>query len=241
AIRDRLIIAMLVLIGLSASLSVFMASAAVTEQDQFTAVFSAGSLRILGVLGLVLFVVFFMRRSFEARDIEFLLSRPISRVQFILSYTTGFSCLAVIIGAACGICVVALSPHLVSAGTLLWCLSIIVENIIMVNMALFFAMFISSAAMGVLAVLAFYVLARMMGQILGIIDAGTSGLDFQGLEIAVQAISVITPRLDLLGQTSWLIYGAEDAANFGFVIAQGAVFIMLVLSAALLDLMKRQF
>ena len=100
AIRDRLIIAMLVLIALTTSMSLFMASSAITEQDQFLAVYSSGSLRVLGILGLVIFTAFFVRRSFDAKDVEFLLSRPISRTSFILSHAVAFSILATLIAAA---------------------------------------------------------------------------------------------------------------------------------------------
>ncbi|MCD8526284.1 MAG: hypothetical protein LRY62_03760, partial [Alphaproteobacteria bacterium] len=62
------------------------------------------------------------------------------------------------------------------------------------------------------------------------------------LEIPMQAVSLVMPRLDLLGQTSWLVYGG-DAGNVGFiyVCAHAAVFVFLVLSASLFDLIRRQF
>ena len=58
AIRDRLILGVSLMLVLATALSFFMASAAITEQDQFAAVFSAGSIRILNAVGLVLFIVF---------------------------------------------------------------------------------------------------------------------------------------------------------------------------------------
>lgn len=241
ALRDKLVVSLIILILLGASLSVFLGSAAVTEQDQFSAVFAAGGLRIAGAFGLVLFVVFFMRRSFETKDVEFLLSRPIGRVEFLLSYATGFSILAVVMGLAQGVAIYALGPHLFSDGHVLWIISIITENIIMVNVALFFSMFLSSAATAAMTTFSFYVLTRMMGQILGIIYAQDAVSNVPILEMAVQMISTITPRLDLMGQTSWLIYGIGDHISFGFVIIQGLVFTALVLLASLMDLVLRQF
>ena len=94
ALRDRLIIGLCFLLIMAVSLSIFMGSAALTEQDPFVAVFAAGSIRMLNVFGLVLFIVFFIRRSFETRDIEFMLSRPIGRIQLVLSFAAGFSILA---------------------------------------------------------------------------------------------------------------------------------------------------
>ena len=242
AIRDKLIIAMLVLIALTASMSIFMASSAITEQDQFLAVYSSGSLRILGVLGLVIFTAFFVRRSFDSKDVEFLLSRPISRVSFILSHAVAFSILAILVSFASTVALLITTSSLAGDALLLWSVSIMVEAIIMVNMAFFFAMFLSSAATAVLAVLAFYVLSRMMGQILGILESGTAGSVMEGVQIAMNMVSSLTPRLDLMGQTTWLVYGIESSPiGFSFILMQGSVFLFVVLVAALIDLVLRQF
>lgn len=240
AVRDKLIVTLLVLLLLGCSLSFFLGSAAVIEKDRFALVFAAGGLRLAGVLGLVLFVVFFVRRSFDGKDVEFLLSRPISRTAFLYSYALAFSLIALALSAAIGLCVYAAGPHLFGPGHVLWIASIAVENIIMVNTALFFAMYMSSATSAAMSTLAFYVLARMMGQLLGIVDSSLV-VDTGPMAMAVQFVSVVTPRLDLMAQTSWLIYGVGEGVGIGFVAVQGVLFCLLVTLAALLDLMKRQF
>src|SRR5262249_49651331 len=149
---------------------IFMGSSAVIESGQFAATFIGAGLRIVSVLGLVLFAVFHLRRSFESRDIEFLLSRPVSRAQFLISFAAAFSLLAVATGLAEGICVSVVMPKPFLPGTMLWVASVVAENVIMINVALFFALILSSAASGALACMGFYVLTRMMGEILGIID-----------------------------------------------------------------------
>lgn len=241
AIRDRLVVSMFVLLAIATSLSVFFGSAAINEQAQFAAVFAAGSIRILNIFGLCLFVVFFMRRSFESRDIEYMLTRPIGRIPFLLSYAAGFSVMAAIAGLVSGMCLYVLSPNGFSDGHVLWVVSIIIENIIMVNTALFFAMLLSSAATASFAVLGFYVLSRMMSQILGILDADKHLTHFEGLELTMQLVSVLMPRLDLMGQTSWLMYGLQDGVGYGFVFAQGVIYSSLIILAALIDLVLRKF
>lgn len=231
--------ALLLLVG--TALAVFLGSAAVVEKDRFALVFAAGGLRIAGVLGLVMFTVFFIRRSFEARDIELLLSRPLSRVKLLLSYAAALSVLGLLAGLAQGLCVFALSFQHFGNGQILWIASMIAENIILVNVALFFSMILTSAAGAAMAVSGFYILARLMGQILGTIDAGSRVYDLKILELVMQAISTLMPRLDLMGQTSWLIYGAGEGIGLGFIIAQGAVFTFLILMAALIDFVLRQF
>lgn len=242
AFRDRLLMTMVVAMVVCTSLSIFMASAAVTEKDQFMVVFSAGSLRLAGVFGLVLFIVFFIRRSFEARDIEFLLARPVGRVQLILSIALAFAIIGALMAAVKGLCIYLLQPSLFGEGRILWMASMGVENIIMACAALFFSLILSSAAMAAMATLGLYVLARMMGQILGILAATPENyLLADGLHHVMQYIAVITPRLDLMGQTSWLIYGPSGAVGFSFLAAQGAAFTALILIAALIDFVRRQF
>lgn len=241
ALRDRLILSLIVILLLGSSLALFLGNAAVIEKDQFTVIFAASGLRFISIFGLVLFVVFFIRRSFEGKDIEFLLSRPIGRLHIIFSYALSFSLLAIFMGLTVGLAVYAVAPHLFGAGHVLWTTSIIVESIIMVNAALFFSMYISSSATAALVTSGFYILARMMGQLLGITDS--SLVDNTGIyAMALQMVSVIMPRLDLMGQSSWLIYGAEGSTiGIAYIIGQGIVFSALVLLAASLDFLRRQF
>lgn len=241
AIRDRLVIALLALIGVSASLSVFMGSAAVSESDQFAAVFAAGSLRFAGVVGLVLFAVFHIRRSFDTKDVEYLLSRPISRVTFLFSHAAAFSLLALVMALVVSAAVALISFHNFGTGHFLWSFSLIAEFIIMINIALFFAMVLPGAASGALAVFGFYVLARLMGQLLGIVDTGLDMSGFAFLSIIFQGISMIIPRLDLMAQTSWLIYEPDGSVGYFFIAGQCVIYTSLILIAALVDLVRRQF
>lgn len=240
ALRDRLVTAMLGLFILGSCLALFFGGAAVIEKDQFTLVFAAGGLRLISVMGLTLFVIFFIRRSFDGKEVEFLLSRPLSRVKILLSLSLSFSLLALVMGLAAGLCLFALGPQHFGMGSLLWLVSQCVENIIMVNTALFFAMYISSAASAALATFGFYVLSRMMGQLLGIVDS-TIVVSTGPLPVIIQVISALMPRFDLLGQTSWLLYGVAPDFGFGMVLLQGAVFGFLVFVAALFDFVRRQF
>ena len=240
AFRDKLILSLALVMVVGSSLAIFLGSSAIIEKDQFTVIFAGAALRIVSVFGLVLFVVFFVRRSFESKDIEYLLSRPISRLNIIFSYAFAFAILSFVIGLAVGLAIYSVSPHLFGYGHVIWIVSIIVESIIMVNIALFFAMYISSASTACMATLGVYVLGRLMGQLIGISDSAL--VDSTGIyAMALQLVSMITPRLDLLGQTSWLIYGYDGSYGLVEAIIQGVVFSALVLLAASLDFVRRQF
>ena len=241
AVRDRLIISLLVIIVLGAALSVFLGTAAYVEKYQFVLVFAAGGLRILSVLGLVLFCVFFVRRSFDNKDVDYLLSRPISRVSFIVSHAAAFSLIAVLLALASSIAVIMTAPITFGEGHVLWAVSLMFELIIMVNAALFFSMVLPSASTSALVVFGLYVLSRTIGILLGIVSSGLANSPLMaGLGAMMKFISLIIPRLDLMAQTSWLIYGTGNISLL-FICAQGIIFSALLMTAALVDLVRRQF
>jgi ABC-type transport system involved in multi-copper enzyme maturation permease subunit len=85
--------------------------------------------------------------------------------------------------AAIGICVGVLAGKF-SAGWLLWTSSTAVEMMITAMIALFFACVLRSATVATLCSLGYYTLARMMGVMIGIVeaklDAGRPFFDFDG-------------------------------------------------------------
>lgn len=259
ALRDRLAATFLTMIVLSASLAVFLGGASVAEPEAFAMVFGAGGLRILGVTGVVLFCSFYVRRSFEHKEVEFLLSRPISRMTFLLSHAVSFIIIACIAALVVSLAVAILGkPEFY--GLLAWGYSLAVEYAVMAVMALFFSMVLSSAAGSALAALGFYVLCRLIGTLLGIAHAAPDSKIFLILNKVMELISILVPRLDLMGQTSWLVYGYDGAGGVvltaereaiasafahmgmaGFIGLQGLFFISLVLAATAFDFTRRQF
>jgi hypothetical protein len=146
-------------------------------------------------------------------------------------------------------------------GLAAWGFSIAIENMIMAVTALFFSMVLSSAAGSALATLGVYVLARLMGTLLGIAAMTPEKLVFAVLNNVMDIVSIVVPRLDLMGQTSWLVYGVEGSGGIdfleragtyahrlmetlgimGFMATQGILFIGLMLFASAFDFLRRQF
>lgn len=243
--RDRLFLSMFLAVILAIALSIFTSSAAVTEKAQFSLVYIGGSLRLLALAGLSLFVIFFVRRSFEARDVEYLLTRPISRITFIISHMVAFSLLALAVAAMISFAVLlyAFRVDQINMGTFLWLSGMAGELFVMVNVSFFFAMVLTSPVTGTLATLGFYVLSRLMGQLLSIVGAGFA--QFPGAEILsnlLKVISMFIPRFDLMTQTSWLLYGVPNfIESYGFIIVQALLFTFMVMVATIIDFVKKQF
>lgn len=242
AFRDRLFISTLIFAAVIISLSIFLGSSAVTEQNTFVLVFGSGGLRIAGVVALILFICSYVRRAFDAREIDYLLSRPLSKPVFLFSHIAAFIFIAILIGIMVAGCVFALAGGNVHEGFWLWSAGLLMEFTIMACIALFFSLFLGSLTTSALMCGAFYILARLIGQIIGIIEAPlTTGKFGFILEPIMMLISIVIPRFDLIGQTSWLVYGPDDTVGFGFIILQGVLFSVLVISASLLDLLRKQF
>lgn len=242
AIKDRLFIRLLALVVVAVSLSIFLGSAALTEREQFSLVFASGGLRIGGLVTVVLFAVFYVRRSFETRDVEYLLSRPISKFQFLFSHFLSLSILTGLVALLISLALFFMPSGIDIYSLAMWGLSLWVEITIMVNVALFFSLMLPSAVTATLVTLAFYVLARLMGGVLGIIAAGGGDSSVISLlEKVMLVISIFIPRLDLMGQTSWLIYGFDGGQDITFILLQGLIFSGFIFSVALWDLTRKQF
>ncbi len=261
ALRDKIVLCFLTAIVPVAGLAIVLGASAVSEQADFSIVFLAAFLRILGVVSLSVFFCAYLRRSFENREVEFLLARPLSRLSFLTSHMAAFSVLAVtmvlVLGAAIG-----LAGTIASGGLLSWTVGLAVEYLVLSAIALFFALGLSSVTGAVLATLAFYVLARMMGVLLGIAAQAPDNYFLATLGRVMDVLAVIVPRLDLICQGDWLTYGPQMAqaiagnspggtgifqavlsyaGPLSLACLQGGCFVLLAVGAAALDFSRRQF
>lgn len=260
AMRDKLVMTLLLMIAVGAGVSIFLGSSAITEQDSFALVLGSSGLRFLNVFGIVLFVCFYVRRAFETKEVEFLLSRPISRLSFLFSHAAAFMILAIVIAFLIGFAVFFLGkPN--PGGLFAWFLSIAAEGMIMANVSLFFSMVLSSAAGAALATFGFYILARLIGTLIGIASVAPENMIFAILNKVMDFISIVVPRLDIMGQSGWLVYGVEGSGGIGFlrdagpyahkmmdllgmtgfISVQAVVFIGLILCCSAFDFSRRQF
>lgn len=247
AMRDRLVWGIAALFLCMTCLAFFSASVAIVEQGQFVVTYMAGGLRVIALLGLILFTIFFVRRSFDSRDVEFLLTRPVSRSVFVVSHVLAFSLLAIGAGAMIALLVGAVASQYASLASFgLWAFGVTFELMIVVATAFFFSMVLGSPVSAGLATFGFYILARLMGQVLSIFhhaahpDSMSDYLNL-GAGYIAQVIAVVVPRLDLMAQTSWLIYGGGALTDWMLIVAQGLVFIILITVAAIIDLRRKQF
>jgi len=245
ASRDLLFIGLCLIILMAYGFSVFVGNTALVEQSQMSMAYFAGSSRIILVTGLIVFVCFHVRRSFENREVESILSKPISRSQFVFSYWVGF-CVLAITSVLPVIVIMSILNRPDFMGLLAWSSSLILEISIIVAFAMLASLIMKSAVSSVLSSFAFYLISRLMGFFIATMDTPGSlmsgGGQFGGLlEFILKIVAVILPRLDLFAKSEWLIYGISGKGDLWVFPAQSLVFILLLLSVSIFDFKRKQF
>ncbi|PKU26515.1 hypothetical protein [Telmatospirillum siberiense] len=244
AIRDRLIAAFLVALVAGVGGATFLAASALAEKREFGLAFGGELTRMILVLGLITFISFHVRRMYETREIEAILARPISRTSFVLAYFGAYALIALLLSIVAPLLLmVAFSAN--GAGLMEWGVSLTLEGFIVVAIALFCAMSLESAGASVMAALGFYLLARSAAFLHAITVSHTASFDQALLNDVnrwvVEIIAAVMPRIDLFGQSRWLVYGPGGGWGLRELAVQTAIYLPLLLAATIRDLHVKRF
>lgn len=241
ALRDWLFIGLFVGILVATAISATLGSTAFIEETEMTLSFASSSSRLILMAGLIIFICFHIRNAFDTKEIDVILSRPISRSNLVISYWLGFSFVGLLLTIPV-VAIIAFIGAVNFTGFIGWSLSLLLEMGIVVALALFSAFTMRSAVTAVLGCMGFYILSRMMAFFVFTSNSGMfNDIKFVGLKWALQAISTLLPRLDFFAKSDWLVYGFVSQQDWQVCIAQALVFIPLLLAATMIDFRRRQF
>jgi hypothetical protein len=240
--RDRLFLGLALAIALAAGLAAALGSAAIVEGRELALVFAAAAIRILLAVGLVAFVLFSLARLFDSHEAMLMLSRPLTRARFVFAVWSGYATAALVLVLPAAAAVWLVGPPPVT-GLALWAISLFLEASLLVAAALFFGLVLASPVAATVAVLSFYVLARMMRSLVAILDTEWAAAGPVGavVEAALVAVSVLLPRLDLFARSDWLVHGGTLDRGALLAAAQWLVYLPFLLAAAAFDFRRRQF
>ncbi len=242
AIRDKLFTAIIALLLLIVGISMALSETVMVEKAETHIAMSAGLARIVVNMGIALFVCFQVRGLYDSKEIEVMLTRPISRVRLLIGLWLGFACVA-------GLLAVVLTAILFAfnlggnSALLIWSGSLLLEGLIVVAIALFSSISNKGFVTSVLTCFSFYVLGRLMAFFVATADARIS-LDLwlhRAMRYTIDAISVVIPRLDMFADSDWLVYGVVDWQAVAFFTAQAVIFIPFILTIAAFDFKRKQF
>lgn len=239
AVRNRLF--SLVIAGLICMLGLteFIGELAVTESAQIQSAITGSGLRLFITCVIGLFVVTSMVREINDKGFEMLLSLSITRANYYLGKFAGFVLLALVLSIASAAILLIYSPV---PNVTVWFFSLICELLIIISLSLLCLFTFSSVTTAFISVMAFYILARSMYMIRlvsesPILEYNTFSQDF--MNFIIDAIAFLLPDLNLFTRSEWLVYGA-DINNLGPVFIQTLIYMVLLVSAGLFDLYRKE-
>jgi hypothetical protein len=220
--------------------SFFVGSAALVENQEMKIAYVAGFGRISAVIGMMIFITFYIKRLFENKEIDVILSRPISRVSIVVAMIVGFYLLFLITLIPISI-VLLLILKVKIISSLVWLLTVALEGFVVCCASLFFGLFIQSSVHTMIMCFAFYLLARGVGSFVAYIELGLSTSTYQMAASTLKICSIFIPRLDLFGKTSILLYNDYALNSILICIAQALVFGGLLSFGSIFEFRKKQF
>jgi ABC-type transport system involved in multi-copper enzyme maturation permease subunit len=248
--RDQLFFGLLCLLLLILCVSSVISSTSIVEESQTLTTIISGSCSYTIIFGMIVFCCFHIKRSYENKEIDLFLSKPISRFALILSYLLGLISVSLIIIIPFALFIITLQYMGIFYGStidyLLWSISLFLELSIVITFAVFASFIMKSAINSVFATAGFYMFSKMLGMMLLIINNPiATGVRDTVPAIAKFILTVLTyifPRLDLFTKTQWLTYGFESA-NYSFanLIMIAIIYNTILFLMALYDFYRQEF
>jgi ABC-type transport system involved in multi-copper enzyme maturation permease subunit len=241
-LRDRLYIGLFISLIITFALAIFLGQTALNEEMQMTCAYIAGSSRIILSVGLILFVCLNLGRAFENREIEFIISKPISREKFVIAYLLSFLLVSLLIVIPLNFAIMLLTQAN-KIGLLVWSLTIFLELVIVISFSLLASLILKSPLSAILSSFGFYIICRLMGVFVMAIKIPESLAAFKSniLSMILKFLSVLFPRLDLFAQSKWLNYGIDNFDFLKIILIQSSIYIPLLIFMAFHDFKKKQF
>jgi ABC-type transport system involved in multi-copper enzyme maturation permease subunit len=239
ATRNRLLWLVLAFVVIGFGLSQFVSEIAIAESVTFQSSFLAAMLRFFAVFTIALFVITSMVREFDDKGLELVLSLPIPRYHYFLGKLLGFSALAVMTAAFCGL---VLLVHAPPAQVALWVFSLSCELLIITVLSLLCLFTFNQVMLALSAVMAFYLLSRGIDAIQLMAHnpiVSTESWSQRLIEHFIDGVAFLLPDLARFTSSEWLVYhtgGLRDALP---IAVQSLVYLALLAGAALFDLYRK--
>jgi ABC-type Na+ efflux pump permease subunit len=239
ALRNRLVLLVVVVVVISFGLAQFLNQVAITESREIQIALLAAPLRVTAVFIIAVFVITSTVRESSDKVTDLLLSLPVPRSAYFFGKFAGYAAVAVILALLCSL---PLAFFAEPSGLALWAASLVCELLIVTAASLFCVLSLAQVVPAIAAVAGFYLLSRSMAAMQIIASASLHDQTFpdRAVSAVVQLIALLLPSLDHMTQTTWLL-GAPFGNAVTAVLGQTAIYLALICSAALFDLYRKNF
>ena len=239
--RTRLPLLLAAALTVMLALAFFVSELAVIESARLQLTFYAAGARFAAVFIVATHVLGSITREFNDKGIDTLLALDLPRSHYILGKLGGFLALAALVAAITCVPLLLQAPV---AAVAQWGVALLLELSVVAAFSLFcviaFGQFIPAAAL----VLAFYLLARSLTAKQLISAHPMTGAGTLSHEVGrwlVDALALVMPALDRWPQTAWLSDAVAPWPVFGVLLAQAALYVVLLAGAAMVDFQRRNF
>ncbi len=233
--RFGVLLALVVLCGFLGAQ--FVGALAITESRQVQVALLGAFLRLSLVFVVGLFVITSVAREFNDKIVELMFSLPLPRAGYYLGKLLGYGTVAVLAAVPALLLTLLLTEP---AGALLWGLSLMLELLLCVAVALLFSFAFTQVTLAFTLFSGFYLLSRAIEAIRLMAEHPVSpGPGHQWIAGLVEAIAFLLPDLDRFGRGDWLTYPGffwTDLASAGI---QTFLYLGLLTGVALFDLYRR--
>jgi len=241
ALRTRLPLTTLVLIGVLFGVSFFVREIAITDSSRFQTAFYAATVRFATAFLVALHVISSVSREFQDKGFDMVLALDLPRSHYIMGKLAGF------LGLAAGVALVAGVPLVALAGwdaAAPWIASLAFELAFVSALSLFCVITFASVMPAMSFVMAFYLLARVITAVRLIGASPIAGADAPShrvMQWSVEALALVVPPIDQWTRTAWLVDEAAAWAPLAAIAAHSALLVAILTAAAVFDLHRRNF
>jgi len=215
---------------------------AITESARVRLTFLGAGCRLAVTAILCQHVVASVVRAFNDQAVQLVLALPLRRSAFYAGKLLGYCSLAFLVVLMAG---TMLAPFSHWRLLIPWLAMLYAEAALMTGIALFCAMGTRHMLFGTLLAAAFYATARSIAAIGQLAAARLTAQSEEMFALvasaALQLLSFVLPDLSRFARTDWLVDGAVTPGDVVAATLQTTVYLLLVSSAGIHDLNRRNF
>ena len=241
AVRNRLLYLTALVLAIALAFTIFLKQVAITESGEIQIAFLGALFRLAAVFILAAFVIVSQVREANDKVMELLLTRDLSRAQYLFGKLLGYLGVALVLAV---LFTLPLCFFAAPSRAALWGISLFFELAIVAALSLFCVLTFNQVVGSLAAVVGFYALSRSMAalQLIGSSRVGDGNLLLDRIaNTTLEGIAFFLPRLDLFTQTGWLMSGNQMNLNLPWLFVQSVIYVALLSLAALFDLKRKNF
>lgn len=241
AMRNRLVLLCLILLGISFGMIEFIGDLAITERGATQIAILAAFLRLCAMVIITLFVVTSTLRELKDKTLEMILAMSVRRSSYYLGKLIGFFYVVCIVTVLFALLLLVYVPF---EQVLIWSLSLLLEMMLVVGFALVMLFSFNQIPAALTGVFVLYGASRTVSSIYlmsqnPIISHTSLAQQFMDGFIAV--LTWLLPDLQRFTQTDWLVYGTASWDLLLPLLMQTLIYLIFLSALSLFDFHRKNF